>query len=658
MLPRFQLGRIAMFLVLSISLSGLSAQTPLYVSHWDTNSDPSLTSGSAGAVTTSTVDTICSQITMQVADTANAPLPAFSAYIINPKDAMGNDIADLSGNMRIYFRAKSREDVELSVLLRSGGGTSAERTDRVAFVVPGDTSNWSEYEFEFTPANLAGFDSTDLRDLWFYLDRGTSNFAGNEFVIDYVSVGAAPDSATWSTCGTSNPPMPVEGPIYTTHWSAATDSIFTGSAAASLTQTIDEVCSQLKLEVTDPTTTPLSAFSPIIMVPRDSMGNNIVDLSGKLSIHLRARSKSEVSLGLILRSGDGTSAFRTDLQEQIIPADTINWTEVTFLVDTSVLGGFDSTDLRDVWFFLDRGTDNFAGNEFYLDYLSIGEAPDPSANSSCSFLPPVEFPYVVHWADTADRVLSGTGAVHLTQTIETACSQLAVSVIDPVGDPLPAFRPLIINPADQFGNDITDLSGQMTFTVRIRSAGELLVGMLLRAGDGTMPFRTETIEKTVPGDLTKWTELQYTFAGADYGGFDSTDLRDLWLYFDRESPNFNGNEVYLDFVSIGARPDTAQESDCVQSVGINDDLAISALNLYPNPSAENQSVQVDFLSETVASYRIEVYSMMGNLVRKVETGAVVGEQSVTIDGNELPSGMYMVQVTGANKKSSLPWIIQ
>lgn len=645
-------------MLLAFSLNGLIAQSPLYVSHWDTSTDPALTSGSAGAVSTATFDTICSQVTIQVTDTAAAPLPAFSAYIINPRDSTGADVIDLSGNMSIHFRAKSREAVELGILLRSGGGTSGERTDRVEFVVPGDTANWSEYVFGFSASNLAGFDSTDLRDIWFYLDRGTDNFAGNEFVIDYVSIGAAPDSATWSTCGASNPPILADGALYTVHWSAMTDSTFSGSSAASLTQTIDEVCSQLTIEVTDPVTTPLSAFSPIIMVPRDSMGNNINDLSGKLSLHARVRSKAEVSLGLILRSGDGTAAFRTDLQEQIIPADTINWTDVTFSIDASVLGGFDSTDLRDIWLFLDRGTDNFAGNEFYLDYLSIGEAPDPSANSSCSFLPPVEFPYVVHWADTSDRVLSGTGAVQLTQTIESSCSQLSVAVIDPVGDPLAAFRPLIINPADQFGNDITDLSGQMIFTVRIRSTEELLLGMLLRAGDGTMPFRTETIEKTVPGDLTKWTELEYTFTGADYGGFDSTDLRDLWLYFDRESPNFNGNEVYLDFVSIGSRPDTAQDSDCVQSVGINDELSISGLALYPNPSQENQSVQVDFLSETMAFYRIEVYSMMGNLVRKVETGAVVGEQSVTINGNELPSGMYMIQVIGANKKASLPWIIQ
>lgn len=474
-LPRFHLGRIAIFMLLSISLNGLFAQTPLYTSHWDTSADPDLTSGSAGAVSTATFDTTCSQVTIQVTDTATAPLPAFSAYIINPKDSMGADIADLSGNMRIYFRAKSRETVELSVLLRSGGGTSGERSDRVTFTVPGDTSNWSMYVFEFTAANLAGFDSTDLRDLWFYLDRGVNNFAGNEF---------------------------------------------------------------------------------------------------------------------------------------------------------------------------------------YIDYLSIGEAPDPSANSSCSFLPPVEFPYIVHWADTADRVLSGTGAVQLSQTIDPVCSQLAVSVIDPVGDPLAAFRPLIINPADPLGNDIADLSGQMTFTVRIRSAEEILLGMLLRAGDGTMPFRTETIEQIVPGDLTKWTEVEFTFTGTNYAGFDSTDLRDLWLYFDRESPNFNGNEVYIDYVSIGSRPDTAQDSDCVQSVGMEDDLAITGMKLYPNPSQQRQSVQVAFLSETAASYRIEVYNMMGNLVRKIQTPSVVGEQAVTIDSNNLPSGMYLIQVVGANKKASLPWIIQ
>ena len=53
------------------------------------------------------------------------------------------------------------------------------------------------------------------------------------------------------------------------------------------------------------------------------------------------------------------------------------------MVNASNLGGFDSTDLRDVWIYLDRGTNNFAGNEVYFDYLSIGGIPDSALNSPC-----------------------------------------------------------------------------------------------------------------------------------------------------------------------------------------------------------------------------------------------------------------------------------
>jgi hypothetical protein len=639
--------------------NGLMAQNgnPLYVAHWARSSDPDLTAGSAGAASTATLDTLCSQVKIEVTDTANAPLPAFSAYIINPQDSSGAEITDLSGNLRIYVRAKSREPVRLAVLLRSGGGTSSERTNFVEFTVPGDTATWSSFVYEFDATNLGGFDSLDLRDVWVYLDRGDANFAGNECYLDYVAIGAAPDSATLSTCGTTQPPAEIEGPLYTLHWEGQ-DSVFTGSSAAALTQTIDSACSQLKVAVTDPGTNPLASFSPLILFPRDSNGNNLVDLSGNLSIHLRVRSKEAVSLGLLLRSGDGSAAFRTTLQEQSIPGDTLNWTEVTFLVDTSNLGGFDSTDLRDIWLFLDRGTDNFAGNAFYLDYLSLGEAPDSLDNSSCSFLPPVAFPYVVHWADTSDRVFSGSGAEQLTQVIDPDCSELAVSVADPVGDPLAAFRPLIVNPADPFGNEITDLSGQMRCYIRLRSAEELLVGMTLRAGDGTMPFRTEVVEKVVPADLTQWTELEFTFTGADYGGFDSTDLRDIWFYFDREVANFNGNELYVDYVSIGSKPDPALNSGCVQSVSLAQKPAIEGLTLYPNPSQAAAGAQLEFQAEGASAYQVAVFDMTGTKLWVAETGSSPGQQRLLIPSMNWAPGLYLVQVVGGGQKRAITWMIR
>ncbi|MEZ4775189.1 MAG: T9SS type A sorting domain-containing protein [Bacteroidia bacterium] len=651
---------ISIFIVILFQSWQVTAQQPFYISHWASGNDPNLSTGTAGTVSNIVIDSVCSQVKISIADPIAAPLPAFNAYELNPLDNMGNEITDLSGNMRVYVRARSLESVRLAILLRSGGGSSTERSDRVEFTIPGDTSTWNEFLFEFNAANLAGFDSTNFRDIWFYLDRGTDNFAGNAFYLDYVAIGSAPDSALNSTCISdsivgNDSTLAIQ---YTLHWANSNDEIFTGSSAATLTQTVDTLCSQIKISVTDPVNAPLSAFNALIINPKDSMGADISDISGSARFFARVRSKDSVRLGFVARSGDGTTPFRSILQQQVIPGDTTNWTEVSFAFDSATIGGFDSTDLRDLWFFLDQGTENFAGNEFYFDYVAMGEKPDPAENSACTFFPPFEFPYVLHWADTLEGVFGGTGAAQLTQTIDTLCSQLAVSVTDTLGDPHAAFRPLIINPQDEFGNDISDVSGQMRFYTRVRSKRPVLLGMVLRSGEGTATERTAVVEQSVPGDLSQWTELVYTFTGTDYAGFDSTDLRDFWFYLDREVPNFNGNEFYFDYVSIGGKPDTNDNSACIQSVGLENKFTYIPLNLYPNPGAGNQATELAFYSAQQDQFYLQIYDIRGQLLWQDSFLRNAGVQTYTIQPQHWASGLYTIQLISNHQKGWTKWMIK
>ncbi len=641
------------------SMPPMSDAGPLYSLHWDDANDPTF-SGSGGASLTQMINVSCSEIALSVTDTANAPLSAFSPIIINPKDTAGAELVDLSGNMSFHFRARSRDSVMLGLLLRSGDGSSAFRSDLQQQLIPGDTGAWTNVTFNVDTSNLGGFDSTDLRDVWVYLDRGSDNFAGNEFYFDYFSIGAKPDTSLNSTCITDTSTMPIDttqGIQYTLHWDKS-DPLFSGSGGSALSQTIDSICSQLSLSVLDPVNSPLGAFSPIIVNPLDSMGNDIVDLSNSTQIHLRVRSKDTVILGYIARSGDGSSGSRSNLQEVMIPGDTLNWTELTFSLDATAIGGFDSTDLRDLWLYLDRGTDNFAGDEFYFDYFAIGERPDPSEDSDCSLFPPFEFPYVLHWADTLEGVIGGSGAAQLTQIIDTACSQLSVSVTDPIGDPHPAFRPMVINPKDGFGNDITDLSGQMRFYTRVRSAAPVSLGMVLRAGGGSSGERSAIVEQTVPGDLTQWTELTYTFSGADYMGFDSTDMRDFWFYLDREDANFAGNEFYFDYVSIGSRPDTNDDSNCVESVSIEEVFAANKLKLYPNPSSSFESVSLDFESAIITDYQVRVFDIQGRLLYQDQIQSRVGLNRYEIPRQGLNAGIYSIQLSTQGQTGFVKWIIR
>ncbi|MEM9984946.1 MAG: T9SS type A sorting domain-containing protein [Bacteroidota bacterium] len=618
--------------------------------HWADTLDPVFTNG--GAQLTQTIDTTCSQLAVSVTDTAGDPLAAFKSLVINPKDNMGNDIADFSGQLRFYVRLRSKDSLRLGFQLRSGDGSAPNRTTVQQMIVPGDTANWTEVTFIVDSANLGGFDSTDLRDIWFFLDRGDVNFAGNEAYFDYIAIGSQPDPADNSPCSlTTAFAFP-----YVLHWADTLDRVFS-AGGEDLTQIIDTTCSQLALSVTDPTGDPLPAFRPLLINPTDESGDDITDLSGQLRFHVRVRSKDSVRLGFQLRSGDGSAPNRTDILQEVVPGDTMNWTEITFTVDSTNLGGFDSTDLRDVWFFLDRGDVNFAGDEFYFDYIAIGSPPDPADNSPCSFIPPFEFPYVLHWADTLDRIFTAGGGL-LNQVFDTTCSQLALSVKDSVGDPLPAFRPIVINPTDEFGNDITDFSGQLRFYARLRSKDSLRLGFLARSGDGSAPNRTTTQEIVVSGDLTAWTEVSFFIDSTSLGGFDSTDLRDFWFYLDRGEVNFAGDELYFDYVSVGAKPDPTTFSNCVETVGIEELPAEESLKIYPNPSYGQQAIQLAFTTQNASELYLRVYDGSGKLIHHEAIAARSGAQEQVIAPKDWAAGLYTIQLVGQSKVRAVKWVIR
>lgn len=635
----------------------------LYAVHWSDASDD-VFSGIAASVTTQTIDVNCSQLGVSVTDPVNAPLAAFNALIFNPVDSAGNEVVDLSGNMSVSIRMRSRDSVKVGMLLRSGDGSTPFRSTLQEQVLPGDTASWSLLTFEINASNLGGFDSTDLRDVWVFLDRGTVNFAGNEVYFDFLSIGGQPDTSLLSTCFSDttsgggsggDSTMAIQ---YTLHWTSGSDQIFSGTAAATLAQVIDSSCSQLMVSVADPANAPWTAFSPIIINPRDSAGMEITDLSGAMTIHLRARSRDSVRIGFIARSGDGSAPFRSLLQEQSLPGDTLNWTELSFGFDASNIGGFDSTDLRDLWFFLDRDDDNFAGNEVYFDYIAIGNKPNAAENSPCSLLPPFAFPYVLNWATTQDGVLGGSEAIKLTQVIDTECGQLVVSVTDPTGDPYPAFSPMIINPKDDLGNDLVDISGQMTFYVRVRSLAQVNLGMWLRAGEGSLDERSEIVEQVVPGDLTTWTELAYTFNGANYANFDSTDLRDFWFFLDRGDANFNGNEFYFDYVSIGSRPDSSTYSPCVSTVNLDKEAMISTMRVMPNPASGHEAVRVEFFAPKGGQFTMQVYDIHGRLVASEPFFSDAGLQTHVLQPRGLTSGLYTIQLRGQDLQAQVRWLVK
>ncbi|MEM6378527.1 MAG: hypothetical protein AAF705_09945, partial [Bacteroidota bacterium] len=308
---------LLLFCVISLLPTFTNAQ--FWERHWQTENY--LFTGSGGDALTVTL-TECEEAFVAVTDTANAPLPANSPIIINPKDANGDDITDISSfPLRFTIRARSAETVDVSMLFRSDDGTSDFRTNRVSGIIPAGLDEWTELTLEIDSGDLGGFNANNLRDFWFYLDRGTENFAGNEFYIDYISLGGAPTPNLESPCALGGNQMPVDTLLFAEYFSQSEqNTISTGSTSGQVTTfTLDNDCETLRLSVTDTANSPLPSFNAYLVNPRDANGDELVDISSGINVTMRVRSLEAVNVDILFRSGGGGSDERSDRKSVSIP---------------------------------------------------------------------------------------------------------------------------------------------------------------------------------------------------------------------------------------------------------------------------------------------------------------------------------------------------
>lgn len=407
----------------------------------------------------------------------------------------------------------------------------------------------------------------------------------------------------------------------------------------------DNECETLTLSVIDPVNNPLPSFNAYQINPTDENGNNITDITGNVNITMRVRSLGAVNVSLLFRSGGGTMAERTDRMAVSIPAGLDEWTQFTVEFSEADLAGFNPADLRDFWFYLDRGEPNFPGNLFAIDHVAVGTQPDASQNSPCSLVSsPTEF--VAQFTDSTSVSLLRSAEIDRLELSTNECEEVSVRVTDPTGAPFGAFRPLIIDPADAAGTSITNVEGQTDVFIRARSAEAFPISVLFRSGDGSADFRTAAISQTVEGDLTGWSNLVFSFSEEDLSGFDPTDLIDMWVYLDRENDNFPGNELYIDYIAIGGKPNSTGDSPC----GLPDLLTSTSeapwaggLTLYPNPTKGRLMVQVPDLAGSAGRVDVRLLDLTGRNLLGVHNLAASGR--VELDLESLPAGIYFLQLT-------------
>jgi hypothetical protein len=355
---------------------------------------------------------------------------------------------------------------------------------------------------------------------------------------------------------------------------------------------------------------------------------------------MRVRSAEAVAIDVLFRSGEGSSSERSDRKAFTVPAGLETWTNFTLTFEESDYAGFDPTDLRDMWVYLDRGTENFSGNELYIDHITIGTLPDSTRQTPCSTVVEPQT-WAAHWEEGETVTLGGSETEKLNVSV-TDCGEVFIEVADPVNAAHQAFRPIVINPADENGVEITNITGNVQVVVRARSAEPMPLGVQLRSGDGSADFRTALLTQNIEGRLDGFTVLTYAFDAEDLGGFVADDFLDLWLFLDRENENFPGNELYLDYVAIGPQPDTTLNSPCGLPdiiVSTAEALPLEKLTVFPNPVEHILYWEWEGRINQAAAVRL--MNSQGQVVRSAEDQSL---QSGRLSMQGLPGGVYYLVV--------------
>ena len=95
-------------------------------------------------------------------------------------------------------------------------------------------------------------------------------------------------------------------------------------------------------------------------------------------------------------------------------------------------------------------------------------------------------------------------------------------------------------------------------------------------------------------------------------------------------------------------------------VGVDNEQINSSsdwVNLYPNPSSDNQNL-VLFLQKN-SKLSVDLYDVQGRLIKLVYEGKQNGgETKLKVDINNLSAGMYIYKITAGDKVKSIQFIKQ
>ena len=95
--------------------------------------------------------------------------------------------------------------------------------------------------------------------------------------------------------------------------------------------------------------------------------------------------------------------------------------------------------------------------------------------------------------------------------------------------------------------------------------------------------------------------------------------------------------------------DSLTKNISVVIVGVESEINVQNIQLYPNPT--NDILNVELSLNTEDRIQLEVYSMTGQLVKSIDLGMIT-ELNTTLDLSDLNSGIYHVRILGENTSTN------
>jgi hypothetical protein len=109
----------------------------------------------------------------------------------------------------------------------------------------------------------------------------------------------------------------------------------------------------------------------------------------------------------------------------------------------------------------------------------------------------------------------------------------------------------------------------------------------------------------------------------------------------------SGNNIFLDDININS-PSALNESSA----------DLEALNIYPNPLANNSVVEFDLLKS--GNVRVSVMDVLGRETNELFNGKMnVGLQKITLDKNLFPSnGIYFLRISSGESVITQKFLVK